>query len=85
MCLLADTQKIISREKCEACEKGRYSALRLRKTGPEVRGDDDDDDSDDDGSMPDVLNFLIRSAHLLATGRSLTTFAFDLPATQPWR
>ena len=25
--------------------------LRLRKTGPKVRGDDDDD-SDDDGSMP---------------------------------
>ena len=30
--------------------------LRLRKTGPKVRGDDDDDDdSDDDGSMPGLM------------------------------
>ena len=28
--------------------------LRLRKTGPKVRGDDDDD-SDDDGSMPGLM------------------------------
>ena len=31
MCLLADTQEIISREKCEACEKGRYSAAAIEK------------------------------------------------------
>ena len=31
ICLLADTQEIISREKCEACENGRYSAAAIEK------------------------------------------------------
>ena len=54
MCLLADTQEIISGKSAKPVKREDTVLLRLRKTGPKVRGDDDDD-RDDDRSMPGLM------------------------------